>query len=85
LFEGASPQRKAVAPLTLLPFFYIWSERNARIFRNKYYLSFVILEKIKVEVRVIAGAKKLNSVTRESRLYFNLFNFLIKSELLLSY
>jgi hypothetical protein len=62
--DGATPHRKALASLTLLTVWKIWSKRNARVFRNKQSPSFVILDKIKVEARLwaIAGAKKLGSI-----------------------
>jgi hypothetical protein len=64
LADGATPHRKALASLTLLTVWEIWSERNARVFCNKQSPSFVILDKIKVEARLwaIAGAKKLGSI-----------------------
>jgi hypothetical protein len=64
LADGANPHRKALASLTLLTVWEIWSDRNTRIFCNKQFSSFVILDKIKVQARLwaIAGAKKLGSI-----------------------
>jgi hypothetical protein len=64
LADSDAPHRKALAFLTLLTVWEIWSGRNSRGFRNKQSPSFVILDKIKVEVRLwaIAGAKKLGSI-----------------------
>jgi hypothetical protein len=64
LVDGATPHRKALASLTLLTVWEIWSERNTKVFRNKQSPSFVILDKIKVEARLwaIAGAKRLGSI-----------------------
>jgi hypothetical protein len=64
LAEGASPNRKGLASLTLLVVWEIWKERNARVFRNKLSPSFVILDAIKCEVRlwVLAGAKRLGDL-----------------------
>jgi hypothetical protein len=50
--SGATPNRKAVASLTLLVTWEIWNERNARLFRNKHIPSFVLLDKIKKEARL---------------------------------
>jgi hypothetical protein len=64
LADIATPHRKALAFLTLLTVWEIWSERNSRGFRNKQSPSSVILDKIKVEARLwaIADAKKLGSI-----------------------
>jgi hypothetical protein len=42
----------------------LWKERNARVFRKKFALSFVILENIKKEARlwVLVGAKRLGDL-----------------------
>jgi hypothetical protein len=62
--DGASPQRKALAPLSLLIVWEIWNERNARVFRSKQSPSFVLVDKVKAEacLWVIAGAKKLGYI-----------------------
>jgi hypothetical protein len=64
LADGITPQRKALASLSLLTVWAIWNERNARVFHNKQSPTFVILDKIKVEacLWVLAGAKKLGSI-----------------------
>jgi hypothetical protein len=64
LAEGATPQRKVLATLSLLTVWELWNERNSRVFCNKHSLSFVIVDKIKVEARLwmLAGAKKLDSI-----------------------
>jgi hypothetical protein len=61
LAEGPTPQRKALASLTLLTVWELWKERNARVFWNKHSPMFVIVDKIKGEARlwVLAGAKRL--------------------------
>jgi hypothetical protein len=62
--EGPSPNRKGLASLTLLTVLEIWQERNARIFNNMLSPTFVIVDKIKCEVRlwVLAGARKLGDL-----------------------
>jgi hypothetical protein len=59
--------RKAVASLTLLVTWEIWNEWNACVFRNKHTPFFVLLDKIKREVRlwVLAGAKRLGEIMPE--------------------
>jgi hypothetical protein len=59
--DGTTPQRKALASLTLLTVWEIWNERNASVFQKFFLPSFVILDKIKQEARlwVIAGVKRL--------------------------
>lgn len=62
--DGVIPNRKALASLTLLITWELWNERNARVFRNKHAPPFVVLDRIKNEVRlwVIAGAKHLGEI-----------------------
>jgi hypothetical protein len=62
LAEGSRPHREGLASLVLLTVREIWKERNDRVFRHKFSLSFVIFDKIKCEARiwVIAGAKRLD-------------------------
>jgi hypothetical protein len=64
LAEGLTPQRKALASLTLLTVWELWNERNARVFQNKHSPSFVIVDKIKGEAMlwVLAGAKRLGDL-----------------------
>jgi hypothetical protein len=52
LAEGQSPHRKDLASLALLIVWELWTERNARVFRNKHAPFFVILENIKREARL---------------------------------
>jgi hypothetical protein len=58
LAEGRSPYRKTLASISLLVIWELWNERNARVFRNKFYPSFVIFENFKREAQlwVLAGA-----------------------------
>ena len=62
--EAPSPNRKALASLTLLVSWEIWCERNARVFNKNDIPFFVLLEKIKKEARlwVLAGAKRLGDL-----------------------
>jgi hypothetical protein len=62
--EGASPNRKGLASLTMLTVWEIWQERNARIFHHKLSPTFVIVDKIKCEARlwVLVGDKKLDDL-----------------------
>ena len=59
-----SPNRKALASITLLASWEIWNERNARVFRNKFAPPTVVFNKIKAEARlwVVAGAKRLGEI-----------------------
>jgi hypothetical protein len=61
---GSSNNRKGIASLTLLVTWEVWSERNARIFRNKSATSFVVIEKIRKEAAlwVLASAKRLGKI-----------------------
>jgi hypothetical protein len=61
LLAGPSLHRKALASLTLLTVLEVWNKCNARVFRNKHSSTFIIVEKIKCEVRlwVLAGAKRV--------------------------
>jgi hypothetical protein len=59
--DSEVPNWKAMFSLAMLIISEIWAERNARVFRNKFAPSFVVLDKIKREARlwVLAGAKHL--------------------------
>jgi hypothetical protein len=61
---GSSATRKGIASLTLLIYWEIWCERNARVFRSKLAPSSVVLDKVKCEARlwVLAGAKRLGDL-----------------------
>jgi hypothetical protein len=63
--SGSTPNRKAIASLTLLVTWEVWNERNARVFRNNHSPSMVVLDRIKREARlwVLAGAKCLGVLT----------------------
>jgi hypothetical protein len=77
--KGSTPQRKALASLTLLTVWELWTGRNARVFHNKHSPSFVILDKIKKEARlwVLAGAKRLGDLMPgELTFVINNFTFL---------
>ena len=58
---NGSSRRKAVASLTMMISWELWTERNARVFKGKYTLPSVILDRIKDEARTWAkaGAKHL--------------------------
>jgi hypothetical protein len=60
----STPQRKALASLTLLTVWELWNERNARVFYNKHSPMFVILHKIKGKDRLwkLAGANRLGEI-----------------------
>jgi hypothetical protein len=60
----ASPNRKALASITMLVSWTIWKERNARVFNSKAAPTSVLLETIKDDVRlwIAAGAKHLSVV-----------------------
>jgi hypothetical protein len=62
--SGATPNRRAIASLSLLVTWEIWAERNARVFHNKHAPPSVMLDKIKREARlwVLAGAKRLGEI-----------------------
>ena len=64
LMTNVYPNRKAVASLTLLTAWEIWSERNTRVFKKKSAPSFVIFERVKREARLwaLAGAKHLGNL-----------------------
>ena len=55
---------KALASLMMLISWEIWTERNARVFRNTAVPSMVLISKIKDEVSLwaLAGAKQLGIV-----------------------
>ena len=59
-----TPNRKAMASITLLTSWVIWNKRNARVFRNMHAPPTVLLEKIKTEARlwVLAGVKRLGDL-----------------------
>jgi hypothetical protein len=65
--------RKAMATLILLISKEVWSERNARVFRNKQASSHVVFDMIKREARVwvIAGAKHLGEMMSNCVIYFS--------------
>jgi hypothetical protein len=61
---SSSPNRKAVASITILASWKIWNERNVWVFRNKHVTPSVIFEKIKkreLKLWVTAGAKRLRA------------------------
>jgi hypothetical protein len=64
LAEAPGAHRKGLASLILLIVWMIWEERNARVFKHKLSLTFVILDKIKCEARlwVITGVKRLSEL-----------------------
>ena len=59
-----TPNRKAMASLTMLISWTVWKERNARFFNSKSAPPPVLLSFIKAEAKlsVAAGAKKLSTV-----------------------
>jgi hypothetical protein len=62
MMSGAHmPNRKAMATLTLLISWEVWSDRNVRVFLNKQAPSHLVFDKIKREARlwVLAGSKHL--------------------------
>ena len=61
---ASGPHRKALGSLALLVTWEIWNERNARVFQNKFSPPFIILDKIKKEIRlqITAGAKGLSEI-----------------------
>ena len=68
LSDTSTPNRKAMASLTMLVAWTIWNERNARVFRHKSAPPTVLLANIKKEAMlwVTAGARKLGYLmTRE--------------------
>jgi hypothetical protein len=52
LAEGASPNCKGLASVTLLIVWEIWKERDVRVFRKMLSPMFVILDKIKCDARL---------------------------------
>lgn len=60
----STPNRKAMASLTMLLGWTIWNERNARVFRQKSMPPTILLNNIKSEaiLWVTAGAKKLGNI-----------------------
>jgi hypothetical protein len=60
-----SPNRKAMASITMLTSWTIWNERNVRVFRNKSAPTTILLKAIKDDASlwVAAGAKHLSVVT----------------------
>jgi hypothetical protein len=50
-----------MSSIALLVLSEIWSERNARVFRNKFAPRYIVVDKIRKEARLraIAGAKHL--------------------------
>jgi hypothetical protein len=64
LGEGCSLYCKPLASISLLVIWELWNGRNARVFRNKFSLSFVVFENIKREdwLWAIAGAKRLGDL-----------------------
>jgi hypothetical protein len=66
--NGRMPNRKAMASITLLVSWEVWSERNARVFPTKYAPANVVFGKIRKEARMweLAGARRLGDLmTRE--------------------
>jgi hypothetical protein len=61
---GSSNNRKGIASLALLFTWEVWSERKARVFRNKSATPFVLIEKIRKEAAlwVLVGAKRLGEI-----------------------
>jgi chemotaxis methyl-accepting protein methylase len=59
-----TPNRKAIATLTLLVTWKIWNERNAQVFHNKLAPPLVILDQVKKEARlwVCADAKSFGEI-----------------------
>jgi hypothetical protein len=63
----ASPNRKALASITMLVSWTIWKKRNTRVFKNKAAPTSVLLKTIKNDARlwIAAGAKHLSVVLLE--------------------